>query len=337
MSASNSASNASSTEIVIRCIAWVSHRSLVRDGPCIRADAWYEEFADHHTGAGRGKSIAQINDAGPPPGPPTKNRWRRDIRTSTTGAIVSVGFLLLAPGGDAQAHFQVVKPSTDTVTAESGGNVLIDLIFTHPMERGPVMTMERPQRFGVKSGGTIENLDARLRATTHDGKQAWQASYEIKTPADYVFFVEAKPYWEPSEGKMIVHYAKVVVDAYGAGEGWDELVGLPVEIRPLTRPYGVWTGNVFRGVLERDGRPVPDAEVEVEWMNDSSVTPPSDVFITQVVKTDAAGEFAYGLPRAGWWGFAALTQGEKTMKNPAGKDVPVELGALMWIRAVDMK
>jgi cobalt/nickel transport protein len=152
-----------------------------------------------------------------------------------------------------------------------------------------------------------------------------------------VFFVEPRPYWEPGEQKMIVHYAKVVVDGFGAGQGWDAMAGLPVEIRPLVRPYGLWTGNLFRGVVVRDGEPVPFALVEVEWRNDGSITPPSDAFVTQVIHAGASGEFAYAMPRAGWWGFAALIEAEETMKSPTGKDVPVELGALMWVRAVDMK
>ncbi len=49
------------------------------------------------------------------------------------------------------------------------------------------------------------------------------------------------------------------------------------------------------------------------------------------------GTFAYAMPRAGWWGFAALIEGDKPMKRPDGNDVPVEQGALIWVRAVDMK
>lgn len=136
---------------------------------------------------------------------------------------------------------------------------------------------------------------------------------------------------------MIVHYTKVVVDAYDAGEGWDAELGLPVEITPLTRPYALWTGNLFRGVVKKDGHPVPYAEVEVEWINDGSVTPPADAYITQVVKADAGGVFAYTMPRAGWWGFAALTEGDEPMKNPRGELVPVEAGGLIWVHTRDMK
>ncbi len=33
-----------------------------------------------------------------------------------------------------------------------------------------------------------------------------------------------------------------------------------VEIIPLDKPYALWTGNVFRGVVTCKGEPVPDAE-----------------------------------------------------------------------------
>ncbi len=245
--------------------------------------------------------------------------------------------MVLALGAPAEAHFQEIVPSTDIVDEASGARITLDLIFTHPMERGPTMAMDRPVRFGVKADGKIADLTQALQAKTVDGKSAWTAVYEVKAPGDYVFFVEPKPYWEPGEQKMIVHYAKVVVDGFGAGEGWDAMADLPVEIRPLVRPYGVWTGNVFRGVVEKAGKPVPFAEIEVEWRNDGSIKPPADAFVTQVIKADASGTFSYAMPRAGWWGFAALVEADKPMKNPDGKDVPVELGGLMWVRAVDMK
>jgi cobalt/nickel transport protein len=237
----------------------------------------------------------------------------------------------------ASAHFQVIAPSTDTVTETTGSRLDLELLFTHPMEGAPVMEMARPVRFGVQHGKAVEDLLPQLEPRTVQGKQAWSATYEVKEPGDLVFFVEPAPYWEPAEQVMIVHYTKVVVDAYGGGGGWDELVGLPVEIQPLVRPYGLWTGNLFRGIVLKDGQPVPFAEIEVEWLNDGSVTPPSDAFITQVIKADAAGSFAYALPRAGWWGFAALIEDDAPVQSPDGQAVPLEQGALMWVKAVDMR
>ena len=243
---------------------------------------------------------------------------------------------LLLPGA-ALAHFQELIPSTDLVTAQSGGTLSLALTFTHPMARGPVMPMGEPVAFGVQGPLGREDLKPALVPQTLDGKQCFRAEYRVKRPGDYLFYLEPAPYWEPAEGVMIVHYTKVVVDAYDAGEGWDAELGLPVEIMPLTRPYALWTGNLFRGVVKKDGHPVPYAEVEVEWINDGSVTPPADAYITQVVKADAGGVFAYAMPRAGWWGFAALTEGDGRMKNPQGALVPVEAGGLIWVHTRDMK
>ena len=236
----------------------------------------------------------------------------------------------------ASAHFQELIPSQDIVTPETGTGVSFDIRFTHPMENGPVMEMARPTRFGVMVDGKVVDLDKLLAARTVDGASAFTAEYAIKAPGDYLFFVEPAPYWEPAEGVMIVHYAKVVVDAFGAEEGWDAEIGLPVEIAPLTRPYGLWTGNAFRGIVKKDGQPAPFATVEVEYRSEGKIQVPEGPFVTQVVKADASGVFSYVMPKAGWWGFAALIEGDVPMNNPEGKPVPVELGGLMWVRTQDM-
>lgn len=249
-------------------------------------------------------------------------------------ALVVMG-LLLAPSM-ASAHFQELIPAADILPEDGDRVVRLDLAFTHPMERGPVMEMAPPVRFGVVGEAGTTDLKAALKKRTMDGKAAYSAEYKVTAPGNYAFFVEPAPYWEPAEGKTIIHYTKVVVD-FASGEGWDRLVGLPVEIEPLVRPYGLWTGNVFRGIVRHDGQPVPFAEIEVEWRNDGSVAAPSDPFITQVIKADASGTFSYAMPRAGWWGFAALIEGATPMKAPDGKPAPVELGGLIWVKTVDMK
>ena len=246
--------------------------------------------------------------------------------------IVALAPLLLA--GPAAAHFQELLPSADVLP--DGGAVTLDLVFTHPMESGPVMDMKKPKRFGVKAGGKVSDLTASLAAAPVDGNGAWRASYDLEQPGAAVFFVEPQPYFEPAEGKFIVHYAKVVVDGFASGEGWDAMVGLPVEIEPLARPTGLWTGNLFRGIVRKAGKPVPFAEIEVEYVNDGTVKAPNEAFITQVIKADKDGVFAYAMPRAGWWGFAALVEADAPMTAPDGKKVPVELGALIWVKATDM-
>ncbi|MBK1649765.1 DUF4198 domain-containing protein [Rhabdochromatium marinum] len=236
----------------------------------------------------------------------------------------------------ATAHFQELIPATESLEAGDNRALDIQMKFTHPMAGGPVMPMAKPVDFGVLGPEGREDLSEQLTAVEVDEQPAYQATYNIEQPGVYVLFLEPAAYWEPGEGKMIKHYTKTVIDAFGGGGDWDASVGFPVEIRPLTRPYGLWSGNVFQGVVQQDGQPVPFAEVEVEWRNDGTVTPPTDAFVTQVIKADANGTFTYAMPRAGWWGFAALLEGAEPLMNPDGESVPVEAGALLWVRVRDM-
>lgn len=257
--------------------------------------------------------------------------------TPVKSTALFMALLLWTISWQAQAHFQELIPDSDLITHETGNRVDLSLAFTHPMQGGPVMTMGEPRRFGVIGPEGEQDLRASLQPIELDGKRAYRADYTFKRPGDYLFFIEPSAYWEPAEGVMIVHYTKVIVGAYGAEQGWDSEIGLPVEIAPLTRPYGLWSGNLFRGVVKRNGKPAPNTRIEVEWRNDGSLTPPADAYITQVIKTDANGVFVYAMPRAGWWGFAALPEGNETMLNPDGKQVPVETGGLIWVHTRDMR
>lgn len=245
-------------------------------------------------------------------------------------------FFLLA-AAPAYAHFQMIIPSTDIVSRDDGRELSLRLMFIHPME-GHAMDMAFPAAFGVFAGGKKHDLLKSLQPLAYKGHSAFQASYTIKRPGDHIFYVEPAPYWEPAEGLMIVHYTKVVVNAFGLEEGWDRELGYEMEIVPLARPYGLWAGNLFRGIVKKNGKPLPFAEVEVEYFNeDGAIKPPADAFVTQVVKADANGVFSYAMPRAGWWGFAALSESDRKMKSPEGKDVPVEIGGLMWVNTRQMK
>lgn len=243
--------------------------------------------------------------------------------------------LLTAP---AHAHFQTLLPNTDIVTAGTSKTVQLLLQFTHPMQQGPVMPMAKPVQFAVWSRGQTHDLLPQLQAqTASNGATFYQAEYRFTRPADYLFYLEPAPYWEASEGKLIIHYTKVVVNAFEAEHGWDHLLGLPVEIEPLVRPYGLWTGNQFRGIVRHQGQVVPFATVEVEYFNQDHIKIPAAPFTTQVIKADSQGVFSYSFPRAGWWGFAALLEADAPQPNPAGELVPVELGGLLWIHTSDMQ
>lgn len=247
---------------------------------------------------------------------------------------LTIATILLCQPLPASAHFVQLLPSADVLP--EGGEVALSLVFTHPFDGGPVMQMDRPVQFGMLRGGERVDLSDRLVAAPVGESMTWAAVVELTEPGPAQFYVQPQPYWEPAEGKYIIHYTKVLVDSWASGEGWDTPVGLPVEIMPLTRPTGIWAGNSFSGVVTREGQPVPFAEIEVEFVNDGSITAPNDAFVTQVIKADANGTFTYAMPRAGWWGFAALVKADEPVTSPEGAEVPVELGGLIWVQTTVM-
>ena len=123
----------------------------------------------------------------------------------------------------------------------------------------------------------------------------------------------------------------MIVSAFGVEDGWDEPIGLKYEIVPLTKPFALYTGNIFQGVVLKDGKPQANVEVEVELYNEFDLKAPTSSHITQSIKTDKNGVFSFVMNHKGWWGFAALIEeGEKELN---GKKYPIENGALLWLKA----
>jgi cobalt/nickel transport protein len=119
-----------------------------------------------------------------------------------------------------------------------------------------------------------------------------------------------------------------------AEEGGDATVGLPVEIEPLVRPFGLWAETSFAASSDAMASRFRSPTLRSSGRNDGTAKAPADAFVTQVIKADGERVFVYAMPRAGWWDFAALTEGDRPMKSPTRETVPVEQGALMWVKAV---
>lgn len=231
----------------------------------------------------------------------------------------------------AQAHFGMLIPSDSMIMPEEARAVTLTASFSHPFEMKG-MELVKPAEFKVWFDGSSQDLVERLEKTRVMDHTAWKSPYPIQRPGAYQFYMVPQPYWEPAEDCFIVHYTKTVVAAFGDDAGWDEELGLKTEIVPLSKPFGLYAGNVFQGIVKLDGQPVPYAEVEVEYYNqDKAATAPSDYMVTQTIKADADGVFTYAAPQPGWWGFAALNTSDETMQHD-GKDKDIELGAVIWVK-----
>lgn len=236
--------------------------------------------------------------------------------------------LLCFTATNVSAHFGMVIPSTNVITQENR-TAEINLSFSHPFEMIG-MKLEKPANFSVIVDGKID-LTKTLKPAKVMDYDSWKTEFKFARPGVYQFVMEPQPYWEPAEDVSIIHYTKTIVAAYGAEQGWEKPAGLPAEIIPMLRPFGNYAGNSFVGQVIINGKPLAHSEVEVELYNEQKkFTSPSDYHITQVIRADEDGIFSFTCPQAGWWGFAALTEADYTLKDPAGNDKGVEIGAVLW-------
>ncbi|MFP3912955.1 MAG: DUF4198 domain-containing protein [Desulfobacteraceae bacterium] len=260
--------------------------------------------------------------------------------------IVLVGFIL-ATATPALAHFQMVY--TPESALQKAKPIDLKLVFTHPFEAGHTMDMGQPEAFFVIRKGKKKDLLKTLKpitwkSLTNSGK-AFETSYKLRGMGDNVFCLVPAPYLEKQEDCYIQQITKMIVNTGGFPTDWDAEIGLPAEIVPLDKPYALWTGNVFRGIVKGGGKVVPFAEIEVEYMNHcplmdqnafsdkATAEAPQDAFMTMTIKADANGEFVFGIPRAGWWGFCALGAGPQDSYK--GKELSQD--AVIWVQAKDMK
>ena len=251
------------------------------------------------------------------------------MRNIGIGLMLAV--FILASFESAGAHFGMVIPSDNMIMQADNRTVNLQLSFSHPFEMVG-MELVKPEKFGVIANGRRADLLGSLQPTQVMDHGGWAAAYRIKRPGVYMFYMQPRPYWEPAEDVFIIHFTKTVVTAFGDDQGWDKEIGLKTEIIPLSKPYGLYAGNVFQGIVKMDGKPVPYAEVEIEYFNQNKkAAAPTDYMITQRIKADRNGVFTYAAPVAGWWGFAALNEANFKLKLESGEEKEVELGAVLWV------
>ncbi|WP_028870307.1 MULTISPECIES: DUF4198 domain-containing protein [Psychromonas] len=246
----------------------------------------------------------------------------------------------------ANAHFQMLY--TPELLHAKGGAISFKMPFTHPAASGHVMAVDKPEAFYmIKKGKKTDLIDTVTDIeweSAVDKGHAYQADVKLRGLGDYVFIAQPSPYFEAEEDIYIQQITKTIVNVGNLPTDWNKDIGLTAEIVPLTKPYAIYEGGIFSAVVKSNGKPVPFAAVEVEFMNyvpdmqnnhfakEPIMTPPSDIFVTQTIYTDANGTFHFSLLKAGQWGFAALGIGEKTTYQ--GKALSQD--AVIWVQATKL-
>ncbi|AGT42878.1 DUF4198 domain-containing protein [Treponema pedis] len=254
------------------------------------------------------------------------------------------------------AHFQMIY--TPSSMLEEGTSVDFRIVFTHPAEAGHTMDIgknEAGEMKGVKEFFSIHkgektDLLKDLKKTEFMSLENKASAYNFtlnkdngfKGPGDWVLVLVPHPYYEGAEETYIQQITKVMINKGEMATDWSERCADKYpEILPLVKPYDVWVGGVFRGVVvDSKGKPVANAEIEVEYLNydidmnankftGSAKTSQS----ATVILTDKNGCFSFVPTKEGYWGFAALGVGRD--KKFAGKELSQD--AVLWIEATKAK
>lgn len=255
----------------------------------------------------------------------------------------------------ALAHFQMIYTPNTALT--KGKTIELRHVFTHPFADEHTMDMGKQhdskkfapvEEFYVINKGKKKDLLNTLSDISfkgnHNVAHAYASKYKARRMGDHLMVMTPAPYYESNEDVYIQQITKTIINVAGTPTDWDSELGLKAEIVPLTKPYAIWEHGSFTGIVKSNGKPVPFAEIEVEYLNrdvnlktnsmgKNKIEAPQDAFVTMGIKANKDGEFTFAIPKAGFWGFCALGVGSD--KEYKGKELSQD--AVIWVEAKEMK
>ena len=266
-----------------------------------------------------------------------KNGGRLKIR----GLLLVTLILGLWPGSAALAHYQVVWPQFEGCYAKPGELVRWQYFWGHPYDM--LIDDAEPPKFFIftpeEKKVDLEPQEITLKdPASGQNRKAFAVEYKPPGMGDYYLCAESPAYFIPAEEVFWQDYVKEPLHVMKEG-GWYDAVGLPVEIIPITRPYGWPAGSVFKGQALAKKRALTRATVEIEKFNGFFV--PRDKLprdrlgeensplITRITKTDRMGYFVCTLDSPGWWIISVSAPGGR--KTHERKSYPLEMRGALWI------
>ncbi|WP_457756176.1 DUF4198 domain-containing protein [Thermodesulfatator indicus] len=167
---------------------------------------------------------------------------------------------------------------------------------------------------------------------------AWKVKYVPTLAGDYYFLFITQPTLMPAIGEVWQEIVKVPLHVEEE-KGWGQILEQKFEIVPMTRPYGLSVGQIFRGQILFEGKPAPKVFVQVVRFNGVYLSPdklPKDKFGKRdtprmyfSLYTDENGEFSIGFPQDGWWLITAkIPYGKHMIGNTS---YPLFLRTSFWL------
>jgi cobalt/nickel transport protein len=246
----------------------------------------------------------------------------------------------------AMAHYQMMY--TENTALEIAKKIKLNLIFTHPFSGAYTMNMSGVEELYVINRSKKKDLKKDLKEITYkdinsDGK-GYELSYKARRMGDHLFVLKPTPYYDETSKSYIQQVTKSIVNVAGIPSDWDSELGLEVEIVPLTKPYAIWAGSSFTGIVKSNKKVVPYAQIDVKYLNreidtktntlgNPKIKAPQNAFENMIIKANKDGEFTFTIPKEGFWGFRAVDIGN----NKKYKDIKLEQDAVLWVQTKPMK
>jgi cobalt/nickel transport protein len=231
-----------------------------------------------------------------------------------------------------QGHFGILVPETPAV--RRGEPVTLRYSTGHPFECQLVDT-QAPEKVQVLLPDGKTRLDIKPQPKQVDDGQAGKVTVQTLTftPAergDHRVVVTTPLHFDEHAGGFVQDELQVLVRVQ-VSRGWDIPVGQMLELVPLTRPYGLKPGFAFKAQARLKGKPLADAQVEIEKLNPTPPreVPEDDALVTQVAKTDLNGYVICTLDDPGWWGMMVTAQDGTKEKD--GKQWPIVRRGILWV------
>jgi len=255
--------------------------------------------------------------------------------------LATAVIVLVLGAATASAHFYTFWPDSPNGYGRLGREVRWQCFWGHPYENIVFDTAE-PEVFAALPDGERKGLTPsgakREDPATGEMRSTFTFCHTPEQLGDTWVVVAAPPVLIEEEGEFVHDYVKQCLHVM-VEKGWDRPVGLPIEVVPLTRPYGLEPGFVFRGRVLLDGQPLPGAAVEIEQMNAFHVGEdalPRDQFgmedvpmITRTARTDVDGYVTCTLDEPGWWIICASA--ESGTLEADGEQLPRVLRGGLWV------
>jgi uncharacterized GH25 family protein len=236
-------------------------------------------------------------------------------------------FALLV-GSEAVAHTLFINP--DSFTVEPGSTLTVKLID------GTFVTSEsRLQQSSIRAAEIIgpneSSRDLSDEELSYSGKMTLIGA-EFESPGTYLIGVSTRPRkivlepdmfnfylryeglfdeqqerveLEESNVAVVEKYSKFAKALVQVGDtrtsNYSQEIGFDVEIVPLTNPYSLGVGDVFRAKILRDGKPLPGELVYATHENHYSADEEGIFDEAVKVRSDGEGLIEFPIEAAGKW------------------------------------